>query len=84
VFGAAVVEYLGHNVSQQGLTPAEAKVLAIRELKVPTNISELRQVLGFMNYYRGYVPNYNVLQALHFLCPRKFLSPLRFCFEPKR
>jgi RNase H-like domain found in reverse transcriptase/Reverse transcriptase (RNA-dependent DNA polymerase)/Integrase zinc binding domain/PHD-finger/Integrase core domain len=63
VFGAAVVEYLGHNVSQHGLTPAEAKVLAIRELRVPTNVSELRQVLGFMNYYRGYVPNYSAIQA---------------------
>ena len=63
VFGAAVVEYLGHNVSKHGMTPAEAKVLAIRELKVPTNIGELRQVLGFMNYYRGYVPNYSVIQA---------------------
>jgi hypothetical protein len=42
---------LGYNVSQHGLTPAEAKVLAIRELRVPTNVSELRQVPGFMNYY---------------------------------
>jgi site-specific DNA-cytosine methylase len=63
VFGAAVVEYLGHNVSRHGLTPADVKVMAIRELKVPTNLTELRQVLGFMNYYRGYVPQYSQIQA---------------------
>jgi RNase H-like domain found in reverse transcriptase/Reverse transcriptase (RNA-dependent DNA polymerase)/Integrase zinc binding domain/PHD-finger/Integrase core domain/C-5 cytosine-specific DNA methylase len=63
VFGAAVIEYLGHNVSAYGLTPHEAKVSAIRNLRNPQNVSELRSVLGFMGYYRCYVPNYSTIAA---------------------
>ncbi len=63
VFGCATIEYLGHNVSHQGITPTSAKTLAISELKTPSNVSELQTQLGFMNYYRSYVPNYSVIQA---------------------
>ena len=58
---SSVVEYLGHNVSAYGLTPCAAKVLAIRELKAPRDVSELRSVLGFMGYYRGYLPHYSTV-----------------------
>lgn len=40
------LEYLGHNISQRGTSPTQAKVQAIRDLPVPTNVHELRQVLG--------------------------------------
>jgi hypothetical protein len=63
IFGCATMEYLGHNVSHQGVTPATAKILAIQELRVPKNVHELQSVLGFMNYYRAYVPNYSALQS---------------------
>ena len=62
IFGAAVIEFLGHNVSHGGIHPTDAKVLAIRELRCPTNVNELQSVLGLMNYYRKFVPNYSVLQ----------------------
>ncbi len=61
-FGAAVIEFLGHNVSHQGIHPTSAKVLAISELRAPTNVHELQSVLGFCNYYRRFVPNYSQLQ----------------------
>ncbi|GAX73351.1 hypothetical protein CEUSTIGMA_g804.t1 [Chlamydomonas eustigma] len=51
------IEYLGHNIVSLGLTPNEVKVAAIIALPNPSNISELRRVLGFANYYRGYVPH---------------------------
>ncbi|GAX85939.1 hypothetical protein CEUSTIGMA_g13355.t1, partial [Chlamydomonas eustigma] len=53
------IEYLGHNIGSLGLTPNEVKVAAIRALPNPSNISELRRVLGFANYYRGYVPHFS-------------------------
>ena len=61
VFGAASVEFLGHVVSPYGLSPHAAKVAAIRELPSPANVSDLRSVLGFCNYYRCYVPNYSAI-----------------------
>ncbi len=63
IFAASVIEYLGHNVSHHGLTPHQAKVSAIRALRAPTNVSELRSVLGFLNYYRCYVPGFSELAA---------------------
>ena len=48
VICANVVEFLGHNVSELGLPPSEAKVAAVRNLKPPTNVSEMRSVLGYI------------------------------------
>ncbi|GLC55390.1 hypothetical protein PLESTB_000982200 [Pleodorina starrii] len=61
IFGADVIEYLGHNMSAQGISPHHAKVSAIMGLKPPRNVSELRSHLGFVNYYRCYIPNMSQL-----------------------
>ena len=61
IFAAEIIEFLGHDVSHYGLTPSEAKVLAIKHLPEPRNVPDLRRVLGFMGYYRGYVPNYSAI-----------------------
>ena len=64
VFATNVVEYLGHNVvGQHGLTMNEAKVQAIKALPTPTNQSELRSILGFLAYYRHFIPGYSSLTA---------------------
>ncbi|KAJ9514103.1 hypothetical protein QJQ45_002185 [Haematococcus lacustris] len=63
VFGADVVEYLGHNVSSHGLSPTEAKVAAVTALPTPTCLHDLRQIMGFINYYRCYVPNFSAIAA---------------------
>ena len=57
-FFADKVEYLGHYIGADGLTPHQAKIAAVAGLRVPTNVSELRSVLGFLNYYRCYVPDF--------------------------
>jgi hypothetical protein len=59
VFCCSEVEFLGHVISQDGISPSEAKVKTIRDLPTPANVPALRQVLGFMNYYRVYVPNFS-------------------------
>lgn len=58
---AATVEFLGHNVSEHGLLPNEAKVAAIRTLQPPTIVSQLRSVLSFIGCYRCYIPNYSAM-----------------------
>ncbi|KXZ52120.1 hypothetical protein GPECTOR_10g1143 [Gonium pectorale] len=63
IFGADVIEYLGHNLTAQGISPHHAKVAAIMSLQPPTNVSELRAQLGFINYYRCYVPGMSQLTA---------------------
>ena len=63
IFGADVIEYLGHNLSTFGISPHQAKVAAILALQPPKNVSELRTQLGFINYYRCYIPNMSEIAA---------------------
>jgi hypothetical protein len=51
------VEYLGFNVSKDGLKPTEAKVKAIKEADAPKCVSELRSFIGIVNYYSRFLPN---------------------------
>ena len=59
VFGSACIEFLGHNLSHKGITPHEVKVKAIAELRLPSNLDELRSALGFLSYYRCYLPRFS-------------------------
>ncbi|KAJ9528469.1 hypothetical protein QJQ45_020362 [Haematococcus lacustris] len=61
LFGADVVEYLEHNVSNHGLSPIAAKVAAVTALPTPTCLHDLRQIMGFINYHRCYVPGYSAI-----------------------
>jgi Reverse transcriptase (RNA-dependent DNA polymerase). len=64
VFGTNIIEYLGHNVvAGHGITMNEAKVEAIKVLPTPTNLMELRSILGFMAYYRHFIPGYSSMAA---------------------
>jgi hypothetical protein len=66
------VSYLGHAVSESGLTPQEAKIKAEKEMKAPLNQSELHTVLGFLSYYRCYVPDFSsIAQPLNSLLAGK-------------
>ena len=56
VFMAHSVEYLGHRISKEGITPTEDKVRAITEAPEPSNVSELRAFLGLINYYSKFLP----------------------------
>ncbi|PIK55142.1 hypothetical protein BSL78_07872 [Apostichopus japonicus] len=56
------VRYLGRVVSEEGykMDPAEIQpVLALKE-RTPTTVGELRQILGFLGYYRSYVANFSI------------------------
>jgi len=58
---ADVMEFIGVNVGPFGLSPCEAKVAAVRALPHPTCVKELQAVLGFLNWYRGWVPSFSTL-----------------------
>ena len=62
VFGTNLIEYLGHNVvAGHGYTLNQSKVEAIKVLPSPTNVPELRSILGFLSYYRHFVPGFSTL-----------------------
>lgn len=55
------VRFLGRMISEEGYTmdPAEiAPVQALRD-QPPSTVGELSRVLGFLSYYRAYIPNFS-------------------------
>ncbi len=57
------VRFLGKLVTEEGYTmdPAEmAPVMALKE-KAPATVGELRQMLGFLSYYRPFISNFSRL-----------------------
>ena len=52
-------EYLGHKVSQGGVQMLDQYVKDIQSLPHPTSCKEMSSFLGFMGYYRGFIPRYS-------------------------
>ena len=50
--------YLGHNVCKNGIQTDPKKVEAIHKWPVPTNVTEVRNFLGFKNYYQRFIKKY--------------------------
>ena len=51
------VEYLGHVVSAEGLSPDPAKVQVVKDWKVPESVTKIRSFLGLAGYYRKVHPS---------------------------
>ena len=61
VFGSSGLEYLGHFISKDGLSPVEAKTMAFRKMRAPANKDEVKVALGLFGYYRGFVPGFSTI-----------------------
>ena len=47
------VKYLGHVISQSGISPDPDKTNKVMNIPVPSDVSSLRQFLGLASYYRS-------------------------------
>ena len=56
---AEKVQYLGHILSREGVSPNPNKVKIICDYQVPKNVKQVRQFLGLTNYYRRFQKNYS-------------------------
>ena len=62
------VEYMGHVVNSQGVRPTEKKLSAIKNAPEQTDVTELKALLGLLNYYCRFLRNLStVLQRLYTL-----------------
>ena len=55
MFKADNLQWLGYEISAQGIRPETGKVSQILELKSPRTVKEVRQVLGIINYYAKFI-----------------------------
>lgn len=66
------VKYLGHYISEKGIATDPDKCKVVKEWPVPTNVQELRQVIGFFSYYRRFVKDFaSYAKPLHDLIKGK-------------
>lgn len=64
LFGASRVIFLGHEISNEGIRQDPAKLRAIQKLPSPTDVAGVRRWLGFVSYYRKFLPNFARLVAV--------------------
>jgi len=62
-FAAPTCKYLGHIISGRGIQPDPAKVDAISNLAPPSDVHQLRSVIGLTGYYRRFVKGYAKVAA---------------------
>ena len=70
------VEYLGHVVTPEGVSPNPDKVRVVQEFPTPTNLKELRNFLGHAYYYRCFVKGFS-----HIATPLKVLTKKDLSFN---
>ncbi len=58
-FSLPELRFVGHVVGADGVRPAPDKIAAVTGWPTPHNIHELRQVLGFTNYFRKFLQGYS-------------------------
>ena len=61
VFGVGEMNYVGHNISGQGVQRLQSNIQAVLEIPEPTNLKELQRFLGAANYYHKFIPHYSDL-----------------------
>lgn len=65
-FGLPIVEYVGRELSKDGITISDNQKRAVMNFPQPVLLTELRSFLGVVNYFRDWVPNHsNVVSPLH-------------------
>jgi len=53
------VPFLGHVLSEEGISVDPSKVQEVLDWKVPTSVHEVRSFLGLAGYYRRFIPKFS-------------------------
>ena len=56
-FGLSEIDFLGHRISQQGISPLPQKVDAIKRFPRPSTKKSLQEFIGMINFYHRFIPH---------------------------
>ena len=54
------IEFLGFTVSDKGISISPSKMEAIRRIAPPLNRKSLQKLIGLVQYFRRYIPNFSI------------------------
>ena len=58
LFNVKQLDFLGYNISSEGLKPTSQKLTILSEFPYPKDSHSLRRFLGMIGFYRKLIPNY--------------------------
>ena len=61
--GQRQVKWLGYQISEEGVRPAEDKVQKILDMRRPRSIKELRSAIGMWTYFASFIPEYSIIAS---------------------
>ena len=63
---ASQINYLGHNISETGITPMQEKIQAILDMKEPRLLSQANKFIGALSWYRKFFPHFaTIAEPIH-------------------
>lgn len=60
-FLMSVIEFLGCEISKDGVRPGQSKVEAVKKFPQLKNVHEVRQTVGLASYFRKYIKNFALI-----------------------
>lgn len=57
IFKTQSVDFLGHHLEPNGITPLDKYVKSIMDFRLPKTLEELQSFLGLLNYINKWIPN---------------------------
>ena len=58
------IQYLGHIVTQEGISVDPEKIRAIKDWLVPKDVTDVRSFMGITGYYRRFIKGFSKIANL--------------------